>query len=229
MDIAKNEHRILFKEFRSDRTPWFCKAYGIKCFPENSIKTILDIGANIGFYSICFRFLHPKTRIVSVEPDETTYRRLVNNASRLDISCYRLALGDNKFVSKTQGRNTLCNKFINGIDKRQKGAKSRAMMLPEIIKTFNINAEDGFFIKLDCEGGESCIINHKESENILKKAIGFSFEFHNDILNIPINEGEKWFNDTFGETHDIFIFTGRCMHVTAFRKDVKVKETNNIV
>ena len=80
MEIHRDSIRILLKELRTETIPQ-TDMYGIKLFPLNSIKTILDLGANIGFYTVPFRYLQPNARIVAIEPDKENFAMLLKNVA----------------------------------------------------------------------------------------------------------------------------------------------------
>jgi FkbM family methyltransferase len=51
--------------------------------PRRNPQVILDLGANAGFATLFFHRRFPEARIVAVEPDPGTYRRLVRNVGSL--------------------------------------------------------------------------------------------------------------------------------------------------
>jgi len=46
---------------------------------ERSYDVIIEIGANVGFYSVLFSLMLPEARIYSFEPAQTAFRRLLEN------------------------------------------------------------------------------------------------------------------------------------------------------
>ena len=61
--------------------------------PSGDPKVIFDIGANAGFATLFFRRRYPKARILAVEADPRTYRRLVHNVGGLpDVTTLNRAL-----------------------------------------------------------------------------------------------------------------------------------------
>lgn len=56
-------------------------------------RTVLDLGANIGVSALYFRALFPTARLVAVEPNPVTFRRLTANLSpSTDVACLCAAL-----------------------------------------------------------------------------------------------------------------------------------------
>src|SRR5205814_738646 len=48
-------------------------------FAGRSYDTIVEIGANVGFYTLIFSKLFPETRVYSFEPSTAAYQRLLKN------------------------------------------------------------------------------------------------------------------------------------------------------
>lgn len=63
----------------------------------SSIKTVLDVGANVGQSALRYAEHFPGASIHSFEPVEATYRKLVSNTKgRKNITAHRLAVGAEK-------------------------------------------------------------------------------------------------------------------------------------
>jgi FkbM family methyltransferase len=62
----------------------------------NQEMTILDIGANIGFYTVLFsKLVKKKGKVFAFEPDALNYKNLVRNTKRSDnVRCYNAAVGE---------------------------------------------------------------------------------------------------------------------------------------
>lgn len=69
--------------------------------PRGKPEVIFDLGANVGFVTLFFRRLYPEARIVAVEADPSTYKRLVRNVEGLPgVTTLNLAMaGSNGPVS----------------------------------------------------------------------------------------------------------------------------------
>ena len=57
------------------------------------VRTVLDVGANVGQSAARFREAFPHAAIHSFEPARVTYESLVENVRGLDIQCHRVAVG----------------------------------------------------------------------------------------------------------------------------------------
>ena len=59
--------------------------YDLRKFSPGSFDTIIDIGANIGMFSLYARFLQPLARIIAIEPHPAIFKILQDNTRRMDI------------------------------------------------------------------------------------------------------------------------------------------------
>ena len=67
--------------------------FGAYDFPElPAPRTILDLGSHIGTSLLHFRATYPNARIIGVEPDPDTFRRLSKNAAQLGVEVHQLAI-----------------------------------------------------------------------------------------------------------------------------------------
>lgn len=63
---------------------------------RTDLRTVIDVGANIGQFTNAIKFWCPNATIRAFEPDPDTYKVLVNNARFSDVRTYNLALADSK-------------------------------------------------------------------------------------------------------------------------------------
>jgi FkbM family methyltransferase len=219
MIIPKHSKDALLNEMRSYSLPYMYM-YGIGLFPLDSIKTILDIGANCGLYSVAFRFFHPNARIISIEPDKENYNNLIKNTANLDIETFNIALGNGDEVVKISGKCSLAHSFSN-IPKEVSGQeRCSSLLLSSIIEKYNIDLK-GLFIKIDTEGGEYVIFGHFPSEYVIRNSMGLSMEVHHCVPNvIDKKETVVWANK-FSNSHKIFCSSHRrWSHISIFLKEI---------
>ena len=152
MIISKESVHVLISEMKKDM-PLYMHMYGMRLFQVNTIKTILDIGANCGLYSTAFRFFQPKARIISIEPDKDNYKDLVSNTSNLDIETFNVALGDGNEVSKITSEYSVTHQFRQSSIVMPEKEKCCSLLLNDMIESYKIDT-NGLFIKIDTEGGE---------------------------------------------------------------------------
>ena len=116
----------------------------------HEVKTILDIGANIGQSARQFHESFPESAIYCFEPVSDTFRRLQSNVKSIGAKCYRLAMG------ATPGKATI---YLTGqslthtlIAPKQYSGKEEV----EIVTVDSFAGEQGMehidLLKIDTEG-----------------------------------------------------------------------------
>lgn len=143
--------------------------YGLRRTPHPP-GIVLDIGGNMGMFSLMARVLYPEARIVCLEPHPETFDRLEWNLRFFDIELHRLALSDAPTVGFRKGGDSGSNSTVAGGD-------VRGMGLREICKRLNVDPSHTF-LKVDCEGGERQIIESMDDSLYLLHFIGAGFEMH---------------------------------------------------
>lgn len=58
----------------------------------HNVRSVLDLGANIGMASAFFRMKFPSAKIMAIEPDGANFQICTNNLRHLDISCLQNAV-----------------------------------------------------------------------------------------------------------------------------------------
>lgn len=67
---------------------------------DEEIKTVVDIGANIGQFTNAIKYWYPNSRVFSFEADPHVYKTLVKNTNLKDIFTYNKALSDSRGIFK---------------------------------------------------------------------------------------------------------------------------------
>lgn len=159
----------------------------------NKEKYIIDIGANIGAFSVYIGKKYPQSKLFCYEPDEKNFTKLVEN---LQINSIDNAVFYRKAVGKSQGIVKLFSdengRFGTvGSSTVKKGPKE--MQVDEITlegifeKNCIINCD---LLKLDCEGAEYDILMSTKKETFEKIKL-ISLEYHN-IINHNGDELKKF-------------------------------------
>lgn len=130
----------------------------IECFIYNvyglgqglsQVRTILDIGANAGFFSLAARGHYPKAIIHAYEPNPRIQAILDANIEKLNITAYPEAVGG------TGGRVTLNDESLSNMARTcpsQEGKVSIAQIsLDAAIRRIGGSVD---LLKMDCEGAE---------------------------------------------------------------------------
>ncbi len=142
---------------------------------------ILDIGANVGFFSLYVANKFPLAKVYSFEPFPKSYQRMQENLKRNHVSnvkTFPFAVSDKEgkvefFSTEWAGCNTIFESNFEGwkYDKTQVDCVS-------FDKIFELTGARHFdFAKIDCEGSEYPIILNSSDESL--KAINkFIIEVH---------------------------------------------------
>lgn len=143
--------------------------YGINRL--NSISSIVDIGANIGLFSLLASNYFPKATIHAYEPNPKITKYLKDNLDKINGEIYTKAVGLNsqkvflKKESESRMSSILQNKIVDSIPVDQ-------ISLSDVLK--NIGGQIDL-LKLDCEGGEWEILDDKIS---FKRVSHLRMEYH---------------------------------------------------
>jgi len=156
------------------------KTYNPSDMKINAKDTIIDIGANVGIFSIYGSMKAPLGKVYSFEPFEKHFSKLNKNIklnNLKNIKIFNLAVDKddvpkNFFVSETH---TGAHSLIKN-DNSSLKTKTRCISLENVFKKNKIKVCD--FMKIDCEGGEYNIL-YGASDKILNKIKKISLEFDN--------------------------------------------------
>ena len=154
------------------------REYNIKL---DNPKTIIDIGANIGTFSVLIAQKYPRSKIYSYEPAKETFKLLKYNLklnSTFNVTANKLG------VSKKSGSAifyTYPASGLSSLSNKRKGAvreKVKLTTLGEIFKTENLRSLD--LIKMDTEGAEYEILMNAP-DNVLFKVKNIVLEYHDSL------------------------------------------------
>lgn len=144
-------------------------------------KVIIDVGANIGTFSVLQSIKHPKSKILSFEPAPTTFRMLSHNIKINDVENIKAF---NQAVSAKNGALTFYTHSSSGLSSL---IKSRPHMRKEKVKSTTLAQvfQDNEIIscdllKLDCEGAEYDIL-FKLPINLFNKIKNIAMEYHDSL------------------------------------------------
>ena len=143
-------------------------------FSHHNLKTVLDVGANVGQYAMSLRANGYNEKIISIEPVSSAFVELESNSStdpKWDV--YNFALGDKTGV----GSINVTNDSVRSSILRPTGATVASQVKKiEEIQIFKLDdfiehhvEERDLLLKLDAQGFEQNILNGAEKS--LKRAI----------------------------------------------------------
>jgi FkbM family methyltransferase len=156
-------------------------------YTRNNLKlcpgaVVIDIGANIGAFTVWIARANPKARIIAVEPDPRNLTFLSRNLFRnavTNVSVVPAACGGEKGegVIYARGSGALHSLFSNDMQ----GStfyplyKAAIVTLEEIFDQYSVERCD--LLKIDCEGSEYDIL-FSSSVKTLSRISKISLEYH---------------------------------------------------
>lgn len=163
--------------------------YQLFKFHRNQISTIIDIGANVGFFSLASRFYFPNSEIHAFEPNLNLKEYLSHNFSNLNIKLHSKAVGEK---SGTVQLNIIGESNQTRVNESSPGS-TEMITLESILSDIDGEID---LLKLDCEGSEWGILKDTES---LKQVNNITLEYHlwanqkthEDAKNLLTNHGFK--------------------------------------
>lgn len=137
--------------------------------------TVLDIGANIGLFSLCVVPVCKK--LIAYEPTPSHFLKLNHLVKNSIIETRQMALSDKDgsvdfYLCK---ENSTMNSLTNHFGTTEK-ITTKAITLNSILATEKIKKVD--FCKIDIEGSEMIAINEDEIEKVKNKIKNFYVEVH---------------------------------------------------
>jgi len=163
---------VMYKEVITD------DCYGITKDENIKGRNILDIGANIGTFTLLASCFGAK-KVVAVEPISVSYQRLIHNISHLKLTN---VVPLKNIVAEVSGE--ICNISLN----ENSGANSRYNVGEkyETVETITLSDalthfdDDNILLKLDCEGAEyDIILNATDTD--MARITKIIMEIHTDL------------------------------------------------
>ena len=180
--------RVSKKMFGPFRENFFDEIYYLN-FPNLKLKnnpTIIDVGANVGFFSLATFIKYPNAKIYAFEPHPYCYEILNNyrkTHDKFSLNIYNVALSDKEENIPIYTKNV--NEFVtvssvNNNNPKDQVFNAKAKKLGSFIDDEGIDEID--FMKLDCEGAEYSIL-YSLPKRIFNKISNICLETHQGNLN----------------------------------------------
>ena len=167
---------------------------------------IIEIGANVGIYTLFFASFFKKSKIFSFEPSQKAYSRLLINMSLNQLSnvyVFNVAIGNKTtFINFYEPKNHLSN---GSFDKKfasifsQEVDTNNILMIEGTLIEFLIETHDKVLLKIDAEGSEGMILEnlkrciHSKKPDILVECLDI---FEKDLNNLNLSEYYSFFQLT---------------------------------
>lgn len=144
---------------------FFDRVY-LKHFPEDRLKTvsptIVDVGANVGYFSLFMLSQFPKAKVIAFEPMPFNYGQLSTykkSYPSLDWTLENKAVSSNRegitlFSSTVDEFSTMASVFNE--DGKGEEIKVETVVFNDVLVAHQIESID--LMKLDCEGSEYAIL-----------------------------------------------------------------------
>jgi FkbM family methyltransferase len=174
LSIPAGEEDIMDYEFKNIL---YDDCYGLRKI-DGPVNTILDIGGNLGFFSMAARNQFPDARIHSYEPNPKIQDHLLNNTKQLSIEVHPEAVGasDGWIDLKTDTGSLFATAVASETGKIKKTAMAQA------IQRLGGSVD---LLKLDCEGAEWELFEQPEIWPHVKR---LTMEYHlwaNPKMDVP--------------------------------------------
>lgn len=132
--------------------------YSLQALQVDEIRNVVDVGANVGIFSIAARVNFPEAEIHAYEPNPDNLPHLKSQAESLGLSVYEEA------VSFKDGSCGLVSSYRHDTSARMALGEGEIKVsgLSTILDRFSSRSVD--LLKLDCEGSEFQIL--RDSENL---------------------------------------------------------------
>ncbi len=113
---------------------------------DNNINTAIDIGANVGFFTVMLRDLNPASKLIACEPLNPAFDCLAFNCSHPLTRCLDTAVSSS--ISTLQMTHEASFSYLSKVNQSGKYTVS-ATTLDELIHKYNLESID--LIKIDTE------------------------------------------------------------------------------
>ena len=167
------KHSSDFKVFRAIAV---FGQYNVSKITSDNVKTIVDLGSNIGFSVMHFKSKFPDAHVIAVEPEKKNYDQLVKNVKEYsNVDCLQNAIW---YSQKNLGifDSGLGEYGFRVVDDNQKQVGSvDSITMDDIISKYNLQTID--ILKIDIEGAEKELFTHN-FESWLPKVRCIVIELH---------------------------------------------------
>ena len=150
-------------------------------------NNVIDIGANIGYFTLLFaKLVGPDGKVFAFEPDPTNFSILKKN---IEVNNYNNVILSQKAISdKTESTKLFLCKFSNGMNRTydsnlcDKSLDIESTTLDNFLNQINFSGKIDF-IKIDTEGSEIKVLKGIEKIIEMNDDISLQIEFNPSSIN----------------------------------------------
>lgn len=128
-------------------------SYGLKRFKTKTLDNIVDIGANVGVFSLHAHTLFPNARLLAFEPSIQSRHFLEKNTKGLNIEVYPYAVGNSRGKIILNELDDMSASYIS-TEKDIAALRSQECELISLDDVVAKIEKPVSLLKLDCEGSE---------------------------------------------------------------------------
>lgn len=192
---------------------------------------VIDVGANIGYYTLIFAQLVGKSgKVIAFEPEFKNFEILKKN---VEINNYNNVILEPKIVSEKYGKmklyvsdSDIVGHRIQKMGNLKNFVEVESVTLDDYMKKLNLD-EKVNFIKIDVEGAESKVL--QGSTKILKKHdhLKIFTEFNREVVKNYGTEPKKMIDLLYGNGFEIYLpnYRDNKINLTSANELLTSKET----
>jgi FkbM family methyltransferase len=173
---------------------------------KTDVKTIIDVGANIGLSALYLANRFPQAQIVAVEPEPSNFKLLQKNTEQYP-NIFPLLGGISNQSGQFKIQDSAADHWAFRLENCEEGkGDGRMYTMSEVMEQFNMPEVD--FLKIDIEGGEASLF--QSNYEWLQKVRSLSIELHDFIIPYASNAffnalcaHQPFLFTTYGENHFI--------------------------
>jgi FkbM family methyltransferase len=188
--FPRSPHPIRYRPATSD--PWTILEWLLLITKDNAhlpagpLRTIVDVGSNIGVTSCLFARMYPDARILSVEPEQSNYRLLVENSRPWEriVPVNAAVWGERcrlRFVDPHEGHWGL--RVTEAVDYDcpdfGKDGGPPGITMADLFAQHQVDHVD--LLKMDIEGAERAVFESQHLDEWLAKVELVAIELHPQI------------------------------------------------
>lgn len=159
-------------------------------YTPGDVKTIVDVGANIGVFSLWASRFFPAKKIYAVEMEDSNYEQLLANITVNALEETIIPVQAAIFSeSGSVGIRRMGGLGFHMVNVQEKTHTVKALSLADFLSSTGIETID--LLKIDIEGGEKYLMT-PENEEIFRKRVGYVFLESHDVNDFRTEHGVEY-------------------------------------